>query len=187
MASPGPPGLRILIDVDVVLDVLARREPFFASSAAVLAACETGRCVGLVAAHTVTTLFYLLSKYHDSRFARTQVADLLTIVEVAAVDGSVIRQGLAAQVEESVRTYGKYSKQGRVRGHPQSGSLRGRPGSRPDAGGVLAVAHSSRIRSPGPQPTPRPSPIGGNKDETGKLATSRRTSPSSTSHSRART
>ena len=100
MASPGPPGLRILIDVDVVLDVLARREPFFASSAAVLAACETGCCVGLVAAHTVTTLFYLLSKYHDSRFARTQVADLLTIVEVAAVDGWVIRQGLAAQVED---------------------------------------------------------------------------------------
>lgn len=99
MASPVTLRYRILIDVDVVLDVLSRREPFFASSAAVLAACETG-LEGLVAAHTVTTLFYLLSKYHDARYARTQIADLLSIVQVAVVDSVVIRQALAAQAED---------------------------------------------------------------------------------------
>jgi hypothetical protein len=84
----------------VVLDVLARREPCFADSAAMLAACETGRCHGLVAAHTVTTLFYLLAKYRDTATARSCVRDLLRIVEVAPVDREVIEQALGAPCDD---------------------------------------------------------------------------------------
>ena len=130
MASPVTLRYRILIDVDVVLNVLSRREPFFASSAAVLAACETG-LEGLVAAHTVTTLFYLLSKYHDARYARTQIADLLSIVQVAAVDSVVIRQALAAQAED-FRVHGSF---GRCDRDVRRSGLRGLRGVRRRGGG----------------------------------------------------
>jgi len=96
----------VLIDVDVILDVLTRREPFFADSAALLAACETGRCAGLVAAHTITTLWYLLAKYHDSSYAREKTAELLRIVRVAPVDEEVIRAALSlglADFEDAVQ------------------------------------------------------------------------------------
>ena len=89
-----PRRFRLLIDVDVVLDVLTRRNPFFADSTAVLAACETGRCAGAVAAHTLTTLWYLLTKYHGRAYAREKTAELLRIVEVAAVDQEVIHAAL---------------------------------------------------------------------------------------------
>jgi hypothetical protein len=95
--SPGP---LVLLDVDVVLDVLARREPFYPDSAAVVAACETGLCRGLVAAHTVTTLFYLIAKREGTRTARTHVQDLLQVVDVAMVDREVIRRALAASGED---------------------------------------------------------------------------------------
>jgi len=88
--------LRVLLDVDVVLDVLTKREPFFHDSAALLAACETGRCEGLVAAHTVTTIWFLLAKHQDASFARGRVSDLLRIVGVAPVDDDVIRRALVA-------------------------------------------------------------------------------------------
>lgn len=65
-----------------------------------LAACETGRCRGLVAAHTVTTLFYLLTKHRGAATAHTRIRDLLQIVEVAAVDGKVIRSALAVPCKD---------------------------------------------------------------------------------------
>jgi hydrogenase maturation factor len=47
---------RILVDANVALDVLAKREPHYATSAAVWALAEQGKVEGLLAAHTVTTL-----------------------------------------------------------------------------------------------------------------------------------
>lgn len=90
----------VLVDVDVVLDVLARREPFFADSSSVLAACETGRCRGLIAAHTVATLSYLLGKHLGAKRANARVADLLRIVRIAAVDERVIRHALASDLSD---------------------------------------------------------------------------------------
>jgi predicted nucleic acid-binding protein len=107
----GPPSearrVRLLIDVDVVLDVFTRREPHFADSAALLAACETGRCAGVVAAHTITTLWYLLAKYHGKARAREKTAELLRVVGVAAVDEQVIHAALAldfADFEDAVQS-----------------------------------------------------------------------------------
>ncbi len=65
-----PDGCRALLDINVILDVLQRRHPFYDDSAAVLAAAETGKIIGLVAAHSVTTLFYLLAKYGSPETAR---------------------------------------------------------------------------------------------------------------------
>ena len=55
--------MRLFIDTNVVLDVLTDREPWFKDSAAVLTLLDDPGFEGLVAAHTVTTLFYLASKH----------------------------------------------------------------------------------------------------------------------------
>lgn len=86
----------MLIDTDVLLDVLSRREPFAGDSAALLAACETGRCRGLVAAHSVTTLAYLLGRHRGPAGARELLSRLLRVVDAAAVDHTVIDQALAS-------------------------------------------------------------------------------------------
>ena len=54
--------LKVLIDLNLILDVLQKREPFYAASAQVLACVETGLVEGLVAARTVTTLFCMIAK-----------------------------------------------------------------------------------------------------------------------------
>lgn len=90
----------ILIDVNVILDVLSRREPFFRDSAALLAACEAGRCRGVVAAHGVTTLAYLLRKHRGDAAARAGLASLRRIVGVAAVDAGVIDYALTSHLRD---------------------------------------------------------------------------------------
>lgn len=90
-----PSAYRALLDINVILDVLQRRQPFYDDSAAVLAAAETGRLIGLVAAHSVTTLFYLLASYDSPEAARVHMLELLSVLEVAAVDRHVLEQALA--------------------------------------------------------------------------------------------
>lgn len=48
---------RLLIDINVVLDVLLDRQPHVEASAALWAAVENERVEGWIAAHGVTTVF----------------------------------------------------------------------------------------------------------------------------------
>jgi hypothetical protein len=57
----------ILIDLNIILDILGRREPFYEYSAAVMSLVEKGTVQGCVAAHSVTTLFYIVERMLRSR------------------------------------------------------------------------------------------------------------------------
>lgn len=85
----------VLLDVNVLLDVLQRRHPFFDDSAGVLKLAETRRIDGLVAAHGVTTLFYLYARHDSPSAARVRIVDLLGILTVAPVDHAVLEEALA--------------------------------------------------------------------------------------------
>ena len=86
---------RVLLDVNVVLDVLLDRKPFAEDSAAVWSAVELGRAKGLLSAHAVTTLHYLNSRAVGPRAARETTDALLSVFDVAAVDGRVLDAALA--------------------------------------------------------------------------------------------
>ena len=85
---------KILVDVNVALDVLLDREPHFQASAAVWSAVESGAVEGLLAAHAVSTIHYLAGKEHGAASARRTVAALLRVFGVAAVGAVVIRDAL---------------------------------------------------------------------------------------------
>ena len=53
---------RVLLDVNVILDVLLDRKPHAEASAAAWAAVEIGAAKGLLAAHAVTTVYYLIRR-----------------------------------------------------------------------------------------------------------------------------
>ena len=85
---------RILFDTNVVLDVLLDRRPHVEASAAAWAAVETGACEGMLAAHALTTIHYLVRKELASGKARRIVSAILRVFGVAAVDGSVVQEAL---------------------------------------------------------------------------------------------
>lgn len=86
--------MRWLVDVNVVLDVLADRPPWADHSAEVLARVERGDATGYLAAHSVTTLFYLLSSHLDRTVAREKIRLLLRLFEVVPVDEDRLLQAL---------------------------------------------------------------------------------------------
>ena|ERR1700722_230604 len=100
--------MKVLVDVNVVLDVLLDRQPHAAASAAVWAAIEAGRAQGLLAAHAVTTIHCLIQKELGIANTRRAIAMLLRVFEVAAVDRTVIRDALQSPLsdfEDSVSAF----------------------------------------------------------------------------------
>ena len=91
---------RLLVDVNVILDLLLAREPHQASAAACLAAVEKGRVEGLISAHAVTTIYYLCRRAIGSDGARLAVEDLLSLCAIAPVDDLVISRALALELSD---------------------------------------------------------------------------------------
>jgi predicted nucleic acid-binding protein len=85
---------RILFDTNVVLDVLLDRQPYVEASAAAWAAVETGVCEGMLAAHAVTTIHYLVRKEMGNIKARRIVSAILRVFGVATVDSAVVQEAL---------------------------------------------------------------------------------------------
>lgn len=96
---------RILLDVNVVLDVLFDREPHVRAAAALWVAAERGEIEALVPAHGVTTIHYIATKTRGRAAARRLVGDLLSVLSVATVDREVLRRAAAldwADFEDAV-------------------------------------------------------------------------------------
>ena len=84
----------IMVDINIILDVLQKRDPFYEASAGLLAVIERGEALGYIAAHGVTTLYYLLQKGKNSSAARADITSLLQILKIAPVDQETIEQAL---------------------------------------------------------------------------------------------
>jgi predicted nucleic acid-binding protein len=86
---------KLLLDLNVILDVLLDRKPHVTIAAALWSQVELGNVKGYVAAHGITTIHYLAERARGKRFARQTVGDLLSVFQVVAVDEKIIRQALS--------------------------------------------------------------------------------------------
>ena len=91
---------RLLVDLNVLLDVLLDREPHAVTSAGFWTAVEEGRAEGLVAAHGFTTIFYLVARHRGRDEARRVIADLLAVFGVAAEDEPIVRRAAGLEMPD---------------------------------------------------------------------------------------
>lgn len=75
----------ILVDLNVLLDVVQRREPYYRASAAVLEDIVNERVVGALSAHAVTTLHYIVGRYQLRAVADSVVDWVLRYFAIASV------------------------------------------------------------------------------------------------------
>lgn len=85
---------RLLLDLNIFLDVILDRPPDADVSAALWAAIEQGHAQGMVPAHGMTTIFYILEKARGAEFAREGVERLVGVFSVAPVDDDVVKRAL---------------------------------------------------------------------------------------------
>jgi predicted nucleic acid-binding protein len=76
---------RVLLDTNVILDFLLKREPNHVYAETVIKEIVDGNVQGYVTASMVTDIFYLLQKTNGKTFALNSVVDLLIIIDVLTV------------------------------------------------------------------------------------------------------
>ena len=91
---------RVLFDTNVVLDLLLRREPHFAASAAALDTLARGEVEGYIAGHAITTVAYLLQRQLGAAGSKAVLADLLAHLSVAPITDGVVRHALGSAVRD---------------------------------------------------------------------------------------
>jgi predicted nucleic acid-binding protein len=78
--------VRVLLDLNVLLDVIQKREPHYAASAAILSRIASGEIEGAVAAHAMTTIHYIVAKLAGRERALQAIDWLLGELEIIPED-----------------------------------------------------------------------------------------------------
>ncbi|NYE58423.1 PIN domain-containing protein [Carboxydothermus ferrireducens] len=82
--------MNVLIDTNVILDVLGKREPFFQYSTSILMLAAKNKISASITANSLTDLHYLLKKYlknnEQVKNALKSLIDILDIVDITKND-----------------------------------------------------------------------------------------------------
>lgn len=85
----------ILVDLNVVLDVVQRRDPHYRSSAAVIDRVVRGDVSACLPAHALTTVHFLVNRYRDAATAEHTIDWLLRWFGVAGVTRAELERARA--------------------------------------------------------------------------------------------
>ena len=76
---------KVLLDTNVVLDFLLKREPNYGYAQTIVTEIANGNVRGYIIASMATDIFYLLQKTNGKIFAINSLTDLLIILDVLTV------------------------------------------------------------------------------------------------------
>ena len=92
--------MKLLLDINVLLDVLLQRDPWAEAAAHLLTRIERGEASGFVAGHTLTTIHYIVSRARDRQSAASAVSDLLRFLEVVPIEKVDFSQALILPMDD---------------------------------------------------------------------------------------
>ena len=92
--------MRVLIDTNVVLDFLQEREPFVENAAILFERVDAGEIEGFIAATAITNIYYILRKASGKVVAQDAIAQILSDLNICAVDLEVLEQAYSLNFED---------------------------------------------------------------------------------------
>jgi len=100
--------MKVYIDSDVIIDYLYDREPFNINSKIIFAHIERKTVTGYISSLILWNIYYVLSKYLGEKEARKKIKLFRSLIEIIAIDGKIIDQGLNSSIkdfEDSIQYY----------------------------------------------------------------------------------
>jgi predicted nucleic acid-binding protein len=92
--------MKVFLDTNILLDVLARREPFYEPAARLWTLVEGGNLTGLVSVLSLPNLYYILRRQKNVSSARKAVALLRDIFTLVPLDVQILNQGLDSDISD---------------------------------------------------------------------------------------
>ena len=85
---------KLFIDTDIILDLLARRKPYFADAAKMFVLVENKLVLGFTSPLVFANLYYILRKQGSKELALTSLRKLRTILSLLPLDEATIDRAL---------------------------------------------------------------------------------------------
>jgi predicted nucleic acid-binding protein len=86
--------MKIMLDTNIILDVLLKRDPFYKDGAEIFRMAERGEISAFVTASSITDIFYIARKRIGGESAKDAIKKLLEIVDVVSVIKYDIKKAL---------------------------------------------------------------------------------------------
>ena len=87
--------MRVRVDTNVVLDFLQEREPFAENAARLFERIDAGEVEGLIAATTITNIYYIVRRAAGAIVAQDAITQVLADLNICPVDRDVLEQAIA--------------------------------------------------------------------------------------------
>jgi predicted nucleic acid-binding protein len=85
--------MNVLLDTNIALDVILRREPFYQNASNIVKDSRDGIYTAFVSASAVTDIYYIAGgELKDKKLVMDRIKTLLKTVKIAAVTGLEIRR-----------------------------------------------------------------------------------------------
>lgn len=84
----------ILVDTNILIDVLANREPYADYAKSILEKCAAREITGIIAAHSIPNLFYILRKKFSQPERRSLLKYLCAIFRISDLNTKKILSAL---------------------------------------------------------------------------------------------
>lgn len=78
--------MKVLVDTNVILDALMGRKEYYHDADKIIKLCADKKVMGVLAAHTIPNLFYILRKAMDIDTRRQVIFDLCNIFDIDQID-----------------------------------------------------------------------------------------------------
>lgn len=92
--------MKVLIDTNVILDVLCRREGFYENSVKVMKYCEVNKITGVISALTIPNIVYIMRKELDAKKTKDVIEKLQLIFTVADLKAGDINKALSMNFKD---------------------------------------------------------------------------------------
>ncbi len=91
---------KLLVDTNIVIDLLSKREEFFQEAQELFTLADNNEIVLFVSALTFANTHYLLSKYQKLDEARKTLIKFKVLVNVAALDDKIVELALVSDFKD---------------------------------------------------------------------------------------
>jgi predicted nucleic acid-binding protein len=91
---------RVFLDTNVLVDILLRRDPFYADAARLWLKIESHELEGVVSLPSLGTIFYLVRKSADTSAARQALNTICQVLKIADGPGSAGHAALQSRMAD---------------------------------------------------------------------------------------
>lgn len=86
--------MKVLIDTNVMIDAITKRDNASSFSADVIALCSSNRITGFAAPHSFSNMYYILRKEYSDKNRRVIIGEYSKILNVVSMNEDVINAAL---------------------------------------------------------------------------------------------